>query len=172
MTLTYPTHLALQDSGLLLDLSSAGLLEPALQLSCTYCTTDLRFHSLDREIRAELEPHIQSGSLLVFNCVEDDWLTIKELVKSNSRLSSEEWSVYNLARTNDWPILVGCACLYGWVYIPPMQRFNLTWLVNELLRQAKISKPAALRGVAKISSVNPRLRVECASLTKTVEADW
>jgi hypothetical protein len=164
------THLAIQDAGMLLDLLQAQLFRPAFQLPYTYCITDVAFYSLDEAMQQELAPYVASGKVCLMPCTDADHIVIGNLMRQHPRLSRAECSVYHLASVNQWPMLASCPCLYGWVYVPPITVFNMSWLVNELLIQAKITKKVALVGVERIAKTNFRLRVECAALRKAIMA--
>lgn len=162
------THLAIQDAGMLLDLLQADLLGPSFQLSYTFCITDLALAALDPIIQQQLAPHIVANKLFIVTSTEEDHAAVQELASRYPRLCAAEWSVYHMARTHEWPLLASCTCLCTWEYIPPMQLLDLTWLVNELLTQAKLPKSALLIGVDKLALANHRLQPECTALKKAM----
>lgn len=162
------THLAIQDAGMLLDLLQAQLLGPAFQLSYTFCISDVALVALDADLQHQLAPYIMAKKVLVITSMEEDHLVVEKLARDFPRLSAAEWSVYHLARTQGWPLLASCACLYTWNYIPPMTLLNMTWLVNELLIQAKLSKSKIVAGIKKLASANHRLKPECDALRKAL----
>jgi len=161
-----PTHIAIQDTVLLLDLLQAALIVPTFQLSFTYCITDFVWDWLDTNHQKQLQPYIKQGKLIVLESTAEDSEAIGELLRLNPRFTMEECSVYYVARTNKWPMLTSCKCLYTWVYVPPMQLLNITWLFKQLLMQASLTKKTALEAVDRLVLVNPRLRVECAALKR------
>lgn len=162
------THLAIQDAGMLLDLLQAQLLGPTLQLSYTFCLSDVALAALDAEMQQQLAPHLAAEKVLVVESSEDDYVAVQELASQFPRLSTAEWSVYHLARTRKWPLLASCTCLYTWEYIPPMQLLNITWLVNELVEQAKLPKSKLAASIDKLMLVNHRLKSECDALKKVL----
>jgi len=164
------THLAIQDAGMLLDLLQAQLFRPTFQLPYTYCITDIAFYSLDEAMQLELMPYVASGKVRRMPSSDADQVIISRLMDQHPRLSRAECSVYHMASVNRWPMLASCSCLYGWVYVPPVPVFNVSWLVKELLAQAQITKKVALVGVDKLAKTNYRLRVECAALRKAIMA--
>ena len=161
-----PTHIAIQDTVILLDLLQAALITPAFQMSFTYCITDFVWAWLEEEHRQQLQPYIKLGKLLVVECTPEDSEAIGELLSLHPRFTMEECSVYYVARTNEWPMLTSCKCLYTWAYVPPMQLLNITWFFKQLLTQASLTKKAALEAIDRLVLVNPRLRVECAALKR------
>ncbi|RZJ93085.1 MAG: hypothetical protein EOO60_06025 [Hymenobacter sp.] len=164
------THLAIQDAGMLLDLLQAQLLGPAFQLSYTFCISDVALAALDADIQHQLVPYIDAQKVVVMPSSEEDHTAVQELTSQFTRLSAAEWSVYHMARTNNWPLLASCTCLCTWNYIPPIKLLNMTWLVNELLVQAKLPKNKLITGIDKLALANPRLRSECSALKKTLQA--
>lgn len=163
------THLAIQDAGMLLDLLQAQLFGPTLQLSYTFCISDLALTALDADIRHQLAPHITAKKVLVITSSEQDHAAVQRLTNQFSGLSAAEWSVYHMAQTREWPLLASCTCLCTWNYIPPIKLLNMTWLVNELLKQAKLPKSQLVVGVDKLALTNHRLKPECDALKKTLK---
>ncbi len=164
------THLAIQDAGMLLDLLQAQLFGPTLQLSYTFCISDLALTALDTDIQHQLAPHIAAKKVLVITSSEEDHAAVQELTSQFSRLSAAEWSVYHMAQTHKWPLLASCTCLYTWNYIPPMKLLNMTWLVNELLVQAKLPKSQLVASIDKLALANHRLKPECDALKKILRS--
>lgn len=162
------THLAIQDAGMLLDLVEAQLLGPAFQLSYTFCISDVALAALDADIQYQLAPYITAKKVLVIASTEEDHLAVQKLVSDFPRLSAAEWSVYHMARTHNWPLLASCTCLCTWNYVPPMQLLNMTWLVTELLAQAKLPKSKLVASINKLAAVNNRLKPECDALKKSL----
>ncbi|MVN79202.1 hypothetical protein GO988_22960 [Hymenobacter sp. HMF4947] len=160
------THLAIQDAGMLLDLLQAQLFGPAFQLSYTFCISDVALAALDADLQHQLAPYIRAKKVLVIVSTEEDHLAVEELAGEFPRLSAAEWSVYHMARTHNWPLLASCTCLCTWKYIPPMKLLNMTWLINELLAQAKLPKSKLVTGIDKLVSANHRLKPECDALKK------
>jgi hypothetical protein len=162
------THLAIQDAGMLLDLLQAQLFGPAFQLSYTFCISDVALAALDADIQFQLAPYVTTKKVLVISSTEEDHLAVEELASDFPRLSAAEWSVYHMARTHHWPLLASCTCLCTWKYIPPMKLLNMTWLITELLAQAKLPKKKLVVGINKLASANHRLKSECEVLKKTL----
>jgi hypothetical protein len=162
------THLAIQDAGMLLDLLQAQLLGPTFQLPYTFCLSDVALAALDAEMQHQLAPYLAAKKVLVIESSEADYATVQELTSQFPRLSTAEWSVYHLARTRKWPLLASCTCLYTWEYIPPMQLLNMTWLVTELVAQAKLPKSKLAVSIDQLALANHRLKSECAALKKAL----
>lgn len=162
------THLAIQDAGMLLDLLQAQLFGPAFQLPYTFCISDIALATLDAEIQHQLAPYVTAKKVLVITSDEEDQLVVQKLVSDFPRLSAAEWSVYHMAQTHSWPLLASCTCLCTWKYVPPMQLLNMTWLITELLTQAKLPKRKLVAGINKLASANYRLKPECDALMKTL----
>lgn len=161
-----PTHIAIQDSEVLLDLMQANLLGPVFQLSFTFSTTELLWHELGVPCQTAVQPHIARSKLVVAPCDCEQQMQVAELSRLHQDLSLAECSVYCLARANGWPMLAPCTSLLRRKYVPPLQLHDMTWLLQQLLKQSQLTRTTALAAAQRLNEVNPRLRVERALLLR------
>lgn len=160
------THIAIQDSEALLDLMQANLLGPVFQLSFTFLTTELLWRELGASCQKAVQPHVVRNKLVVTPCDCEQQAQVVELSSTHQDLSLAECSVYCLAKANGWPMLAPCTSLLQRKYVPPLQLHDMTWLLQQLIKQSQLTRATALAAAQRLSEVNPRLRVERAMLLR------
>jgi hypothetical protein len=158
------TQFAVQDAELFLELELANLLGPVFQLPFAYATTNLLWDNLERPQQLALEPYRTAGRLEVVDLSFQDQLRAAQLEAQSNGLTLAECSVYQLAHTNNYPMLALCNSLCNRCYIPPVLLYNMPWLINQLVAQRCMSRVEAISMAKRLGRQNPRLRTQYSQL--------
>lgn len=154
------THIAIQDTSVMLDLSRAGLVQEAFRLPVTYFTAVGVFGGLNVTQQDEFAPFLQTTQLQTVAMDAPMFSTIAKYLPLHEELSENDLSVFHLATTNNWPVIASCNTLRRCTRQLGVTAHSTYWVLDLLVQISLVSVPQAGTLLQQMATANPRLAPE------------
>lgn len=161
-------NIAIQDAGVMVDLSRAGMVQEAFKLPVTYFTAESVFDDLHAKQRAEYAPFIQTTQLRPVSMDAAMFATIAAYQPTNPELSEHDLSVFHLAKANNLPVLASCNTLRLHMQRLGIESNSTYWVLDSLVDTGLITVPYAGVLLEQLATANPRLAPEEYALRKRI----
>lgn len=153
-------NIAIQDAGVMVDLSRAGLVSRAFELPVTYYTADSVLDDLSSIQRNEFYPYIETTQLRCESLDAVMFSTIAKYQHMYPELSEQDLSVYHIAQTKKLPVLTSCNTLRLFMKKLQVDARSTYWIVDLLADYSFITAQQAGVLYQKLNTANPRLAPE------------
>ena len=150
-------NVAIQDAGVMVDLSRAGIVQEAFSLPVTYFTAESVFDDLQPKHRNEYTPYIQTTQLRSVPMDAAMFATIAAYQPGNPQLSEHDLSVFHIAKTGNLPILASCATLRLHMRSLGVEVSSTYWVIDSLVETGIVSVSHAGTLLEQLATANPRL---------------
>jgi hypothetical protein len=151
------THVAIQDTSVMLDLSRAGLVEQAFRLPVIYVTVEGVFNDLGASCQQEFAPFVETGQLQTFGMDAPMFATIAKYLPAHVELSENDLSVYHLAQANNWPTIASCNTLRQCTRRLGIAVHSTYWVLDLLVQTTLVTVTQAAALLHRMATANPRL---------------
>jgi len=153
-------NIAIQDAGVMVDLSKAGLVTQAFQLPVTYYTTDTVLDDLNSKQKNEFFPYVETTQLRCESMDAGMFATIAKYQPLYPELSEQDLSVYHIAQAKQLPVLTSCNTLRLFMKKLNVEAKSTYWVVDLLADYTFVTAEQAGVLYQKLNNANPRLAPE------------
>lgn len=154
--------LLVNDAGILIDLLKADLIEPFFRLTYEFHVTDFVIGEVQEENADSLAALIQAGRLKKWVFDFEELLQIQQLEVRHKALSIPDCSCLFLAGNLSATLLTGDSVLRKIAEKNDIPVHGLLWVLDELVRNRRMTPRKACQKLEKLMKINPRLPLaEC-----------